>query len=455
MTQAAGRPVDAVFHTEDAGTGERRASPVVTAIATGEVVVTHDALVSRDGTERLIDASASPIRSDHDDVGGAVLVFRDVTHKERIDAELRRASALEAVGALAGGLAHDFNNLLTGILANIGMARLDARSERSAVRLREAEKAALRGANLTQQLLAFAKGGAPIRKRTSLRDVIEESASFALTGSDVSVDLAIALDLWPVEADVGQIGQVVQNLVTNARQAMRGGVVRVSAKNVRLCDPTGLPLAAGGYVRVSVRDTGVGIAAEHLPRIFDPFFTTKQGGSGLGLATVWAVVRKHDGHVTVDSKPGEGALFSVWLPVAPGCAEGPCAEPPGAERFKVLVMDDEEYMRSAVSELLDLLGYEAVATRDGAEAVARYQEALDGGRRFDAVILDLTVRGGMGGLRAIQELLKLDPAVRAIVSSGYSDDPVMAAHQSFGFADVLAKPYTPDGFADVLTRVLR
>ncbi|MFN7145499.1 MAG: ATP-binding protein, partial [Myxococcota bacterium] len=392
-------------------------------------------------------------------IHGVVLVFRDVTEQERLEEELRRASTLESVGVLAGGIAHDFNNILTGILANLSLARLHTSpGDRVHVRLGEAEKAALRARDLTQQLLTFAKGGAPVKKATSLADVVRDSTAFVLSGSNVSPRFVVEAEPWVVEADAGQLSQVVQNLVLNAQQAMpEGGTLEIRLSNAALEGPTGMPLGPGRYVRLDVVDTGVGIAPQHLPRVFDPFFTTKQKGSGLGLATAYAIVRKHDGHIAVRSQLGQGTALSVYLPAAPTVTPAPVAVPPlpterGAGR--VLVMDDDALIRETAEALLGELGYAVTLARDGAEAIRVYRAALDEGQPFDAVVLDLTVPGGMGGRQAIEELRRVDPEIRAVVSSGYSEDPVMADFRRHGFTAVMAKPYTIQEMSAVLGRVV-
>jgi CheY-like chemotaxis protein len=265
-------------------------------------------------------------------------------------------------------------------------------------------------------------------------------------------------DLWPANADKGQIGQVLQNLVINAVQAMpEGGMVRIEAANLQVAGPTTeLPLVAGRYVHLTVSDTGVGIAAEHLPKIFDPYFTTKQQGSGLGLATVYSIVKKHQGHIEVKSRLGSGTAFHIWLPAAAHAPAANRAEPSTFTplRARVLFMDDEQSIRGMAEMFLQRLGVQCETAADGSEAVLKYRAAREAGQPFDAVIMDLTVPGGMGGREAMEQLRLIDPGVRAIVSSGYSRDPVLANYRSHGFCGILPKPYGLEQLRHVLQQVI-
>jgi two-component system cell cycle sensor histidine kinase/response regulator CckA len=359
---------------------------------------------------------------------------------------------------LAGGIAHDFNNLLSIVMGSISLAMLEARVQEVAGKwLREAERATLRARDLTHQLLTFAKGGEPVRAAVALADVVREAAKFALHGATVRCELDIAPDLRPADADKGQIGQVVQNLVLNAVQAMRGGgTVHLRLKNEILAAGTVATLPPGNYLRLEISDSGPGIAPEHLARIFEPFFTTKEQGSGLGLATVYSVIQKHRGHITVESTLGSGTTFRIWLPAArvEPVAVAQSASPFEPIRGRVLFMDDEEPIRMMTRALLERLGLEVKLTSDGGEAVREYAAAHAHGQPFDVVIFDLTVPGAMGGADAMREILRINPTAKGIVSSGYSSDPVMANFQAHGFRGSVPKPYRIADFSRTIREVL-
>jgi PAS domain S-box-containing protein len=382
----------------------------------------------------------------------------DITARRRLEHELMRSSKLEAVGILAGGIAHDFNNILTVVLGNVTLAEMDTAHDSSVRRmLHDAKRATLRARDLTQQLLTFAKGGDPVRAAIALPELLKESAEFAMHGAKSRCEFELETDLWPANADKGQLGQVMQNLVINAVQAMpQGGLVRIRAGNCSLLAGSVAALPAGDYVKISVSDTGTGIAPEHLTKIFDPYFTTKQQGSGLGLATVYSILRKHQGHIEVESRLGEGTTFQLWLPAAEHAenSEPPMPAPPAAIRVKVLFMDDEDPIREMAQMFLGRLGSEVVCAADGAAAVQAYRAAMETGKPFDVVVMDLTVPGGMGGREAMEQLLKLDPNVCAIVSSGYSRDPVLGSYRQHGFRGILPKPYGLDRLREVIAEVL-
>jgi CheY-like chemotaxis protein len=364
------------------------------------------------------------------------------------------------VGLLAGGIAHDFNNILTAILGNISLARLEAvRTDKSAefssTRLAEAEKACERAQALASQLLAFAKGGLAIKKVTSVAELIMESANLALSGSKARSKLVIPKDLWLVEVDEGQISQVFNNLLINADQAMpEGGTITVQGENVMVGDE--LPLPKGRYVKIIVADQGIGIPRNYLGKIFDPYFTTKQKGSGLGLASVHSIIRNNAGYITVESQVGVGTSFYMYLPAAEGKIasdqESPAA--PILGQGRILIMDDEEIVRNVLGMMLKELGYELHEAINGEEAIKKYSIAQQGDQAYTAVIFDLTVPGEMGGMEALKQILASDPLVKAIVSSGYSDDPIMANYQEYGFKGVITKPYKITQLSKVLHEVI-
>jgi two-component system, cell cycle sensor histidine kinase and response regulator CckA len=389
---------------------------------------------------------------------GSITVARDLSEFKMLEVERQRFSKMEAVGTLAGGIAHDFNNILTAIIGNLSLAMLDLQiNEPARERLAEAEQACQQAQNLSQQLLTFAKGGAPIKKIVSLREIAAESASFACRGSQVLYQPSLPDDLWAAEADPGQISQVLHNLVINAIQAMPGGgMVRVRGENLVAEPGNELGLDAGRYVKIAIQDEGVGISADHLAKIFDPYFTTKQTGSGLGLATAYSIIKNHRGHISVESKLEQGSTFNIYLPASDRKVTQQLQEDGEliAGKGKILLMDDEPMVRTVLGKMLLTIGYEVEAAEDGAKALELYTRALDTGDPFVSVILDLTVPGGMGGKEVMERLLKIDPQIKAIVSSGYSDDPVMANFQSYGFTDVIAKPYRISELYKVLKKAL-
>jgi nitrogen-specific signal transduction histidine kinase/CheY-like chemotaxis protein len=382
----------------------------------------------------------------------------DITDAKKMEDDLIKVEKLESIGVLAGGIAHDFNNVLTAILGNISMARLSVeRDGVSAKRLEEAEKACYRARDLTQQLLAFAKGGAPVKETLDLGTLIREACELSLRGTSCLLDLDFPPDMWAVQGDRGQLIQVITNLCINAVQAMpRGGSLDISARNIEVKKGDLLLLEPGRYVEVAVRDQGHGIEPQYRSKIFDPYFTTKPKGSGLGLATAYAVMRNHGGLITVDSEEGKGTVFQLYLPASPEKHLAAQPEPimVQSRKVRVLIMDDEDAIRSMVTDLLMMLGYEASASRDGLECLGAYTEASQEGRPFDLVILDLTVPGAMGGAEAIKGLLEIDPDVKAIVSSGYADSPIMSKYKEHGFADVIKKPYDVNQLCMVIDRVL-
>jgi len=383
--------------------------------------------------------------------------FEDITEPKRMKEELFRARNLESMGVLAGGIAHDFNNILTAIIGNVSMAKAPGTPEDEIHdMLSDAEAAAIRAQGLTRQLLTFAKGGAPVKETASIKDILKETCLFVLHGSKSGCEFSIAEDLLPADIDVGQISQVINNIMINANQAMpEGGVIRVIADNMEIKDGQGLPVKPGGYVRISIKDEGVGIPEKHLSKIFDPYFTTKHKGSGFGLAVTYSIIKKHEGQIAVESRLGAGATFHIYLPASGKPLPEKNKDTLIKGRGKILVMDDEEILREIMEKMLERLGYEPEVTKDGAEAIEKYKNAMESERPYDAVILDLTVPGAMGGKDAVKKLLEIDPEATAIVSSGYSDDPVMSNYQEYGFKGVLPKPYKSLALGKVLYEALQ
>jgi len=385
-----------------------------------------------------------------------VSVGRDVTEEKEKERELIRMDKLESLGVLAGGIAHDFNNLLMGIMGNISLAKMSADDEIKEM-LSDAEKASKKASRLTEQLLTFSKGGEPIKEKTSIEDLVRESAEFVLHGSNVKCSYNFPEVLWEIEADKGQMSQVINNIVLNADQSMpEGGNVLIEASNVVIGDDSTLPLSKGKYIEISIEDEGVGIPEEHLNKIFDPYFSTKLKGHGLGMATVYSIIQKHEGHVKVESKLGEGTTFFIYLP-AEERDDGKKYEKEEIfllKKPKILLMDDEEIVRKAIGRMLKNRGSEVVFAEDGEEAVQIFKEAKNSSQPFDAMILDLTIPGGMGGKETVKKIREMDSNVKIIVASGYSNDPVMANYEKYGFDGVIVKPFDNEELIRVLKSVI-
>ena len=373
---------------------------------------------------------------------------------------MSKTRKLESLGVLAGGIAHDFNNILAAILGNLDLALLDDQVGQKTRRLlNEALKASHRARGLTRQLLTFAKGGQPIKETASLAEIVKDSADFVLRGDKVACEYSFPENLWLVDIDKSQISQVVQNIILNASQAMPdGGTIKVSCKNINLgtaIDPT--LKRPGDYVRVRIEDTGIGIPADLLQKIFDPYFTTRKQGSGLGLAITHSIISKHDGRILTDSTPGKGTTFIIDLPAS---AQAPLPDGqqvdtrPRTKSARILVMDDEEQVLAITRAMLEELGHEVLVASEGLEAVRIFREEMEKGTPPDIVIMDLTIPGGMGGKDAVKKILDINPRTRAIVSSGYSHDPVMANFPDFGFSAALVKPSQLEELEQVIARAL-
>lgn len=416
-------------------------------------------LVAKDSTERLVVARSVPLKDFESRAIGAVTVFRDVTCERKMEQEITRAQKLESVGILAGGIAHDFNNILTAILSNITLARMRPGIDPETKEiLEDAEMASIQARKLTQQLLTFAKGGVLVKKTASLSDLLKETTDFVLRGSKGRCVLDVAEDLWVADIDSDQISMVIQNIVINADQAMpQGGIINVKASNITAKGDEGLGAKSTRYVQLDFKDQGIGIPLEYLSKIFDPYFSTKQRGSGLGLATAYSIVKKHEGFIKVDSKPGEGTVVSIYLPASQEIKIVAKDE----ERMiitgigRILVMDDEEIVRKAIGRAITALGYMVDFAIDGKEAIALYKKAKESGQDYEAVILDLTVPGGMGGKETIERLLQFDPEIKAIASSGYSTDPIISEPAKYGFSGVAIKPYNIEELSNILYRVIK
>jgi PAS domain S-box-containing protein len=412
--------------------------------------------VKKDGTERYIEFSEKSITYCGE---YAVLgVGRDVTALKLFDEEQNKMDKLESLGILAGGIAHDFNNFLAVIIGNISLSRLMVEPGSNIYEiLTSSEHAASQASALTRQLLTFSKGGEPVKDLISITDLLQESCSFILSGSNVTAEFDFPEDLRLINADPGQITQVINNIVINANQAMpEGGRIFISAENIEISDNSTIPLKKDSYIRIQIKDEGIGIPEEQLTIIFDPFFSTKQLGTGLGLSTAYSIIHKHNGHILVESEIKSGSTFIIYLPSVNETIEKKQMEIDflTVAEGRILVMDDKEIIRDTVRAILERLGYEVECAVNGHEAIEKYSNSMKNGNSFSAVILDLTIPNGMGGAETIKELLSIDPDVRAIVSSGYSTDPVMSDYETYGFRGVMLKPYSISHIAYVLQEVI-
>lgn len=461
--EAAGLPLNDVFLLLNAKTRQTSDNPVQKVLSTGKIIglANHTILIAKDGTERQIADSAAPIRNSMGDITGVVLVFRDVTEEHRIQEELQVNQKLRSIGTLAGGIAHDFNNILTGLYGNISMAKELIVSDKPALSLIEkAEKSIHRATHLTSQLLTFSKGGAPVKELVILKELVEDVVSFDLTGSKIKPLFNISENLWNSELDKGQIEQVFSNLAINASQAMpEGGHLYITLENVDISGVNVLGLKNGRYIRCKIRDEGIGIGKADIEQIFTPYFSTKSTGSGLGLATCYSVINRHNGHIGVNSVLGAGTTFTLHLPAAAKDLDlAEIKENSGMQindfkPKKLLVMDDQDDIRELAKIMLESIGYEAETVADGSSAVALYKAHIESNQPFDALILDLTIPGDVGGEVTLKEILKVDPNAIALVSSGYSDGHIVANFTDYGFKGSVTKPYTRTHLLNALLNV--
>lgn len=459
-----GKPIAEVFVLEDPRTDKplKNYRDLISEPGNDEFVEYR--LLVKDGAPVLVHAEMRSIADSDEMKRGEVVAFRDITRTKEHEDELFKNEKLQSISQLAGGIAHDFNNILTAVLGNISVARMGLGEDHpESEKLHLAEKAALQARTLTQQLLTFSKGGSPVLEATTIDQLVDDCAQFMLRGSNVRCELTKDPQLWPVDADKGQIGQVINNLVINADQAMPdGGILKVSLSNMKNDRKQVRALAAGDYVCIRVQDQGTGIPAENLNRIFDPYFTTKKEGNGLGLASSYSIIQNHQGIIVVDSTIGEGSTFAVYLPksVNVESAEEVQANAPVEDETvhsghgRILVMDDMEAMMMVAGEIIGMLGYEVTLTSDGEQAIEVYQQAKESGHPFAAVVFDLTVPGGMGGEEACNILRKYDPSLVAIASSGYSTSNIMSEWESSCFDAVVPKPYRIKEMSAALHRLL-
>jgi len=458
--EAKGKPISKIFYIINEQTRQICENPIEKVLETGKIagLANNTLLISRDGSERIIADSGAPIQSHDGHIIGVILVFRDITHQKHMEDEMQRSQKIESIGLLAGGIAHDFNNVLSVISGNISYA-LSIINENDEIHrvLDDVQTGTKQAQQLTQQLLTFSKGGDPIKRIADIRKVLKESALFVTSGSKVRCDFDFSDDLWIVSLDTGQINQAITNIVINASQAMPdGGIIRIKAENIIIeSEDNNLLLPQGNYVKISIEDSGTGIPENNISRIFDPYFTTKPKGSGLGLATTYSIIHNHHGKITLESSLGKGTIFYIYLPAK---NIKPDIDPKEVAiqhkgHGKILVMDDQEMILNMVARLLNRMGYETVFANDGQQAIDIYKKAFLSENPFVLVLLDLTIPGGMGGAETIAELLKIDPDIKAVVSSGYSNDPIMASYKDYGFSGVIAKPYTRKELAKTLESI--
>jgi len=392
--------------------------------------------------------------------------IKGIQPDKREEDELQKIRNLESIAALSGGIAHDYNNLLTVIIGNISLIQSYIEPDDMISHLLdEALEASMTAKSLTQKLITFSRGGAPIMETASIAPVIKSATEFTLSGSNIKCEFSIPDDLWLVHIDKTQIGHVIHNLVMNAREAMpSGGIIKVIAENVNIADKTRV-LEKANYVKISIIDQGIGISKEILDKIFDPYFSTKdmgtQKGMGLGLSICHSIIKQHNGNIVAESAAETGTTLHFYIPASEetNVAQKPLKAPEKEKlvlgKGRILVMDDEKMVIKITGHILNRLGYEASFSKDGTQAVEMYKKAMESGSPFDVVILDLTVRGGMGGKEAIKKLIEIDPKIKAIVSSGYSNSPVMTSYKDYGFIGVIAKPYNINELSKKLNEVLR
>ncbi|MBW2575601.1 MAG: PAS domain S-box protein [Deltaproteobacteria bacterium] len=436
----------------------------------------------KNGSTIWTEVTMSFLRDQNSNPTGIIGITRDITNRKRLETQLQQSQKMESIGLLAGGIAHDFNNLLSIIMGNISMTKDDVKPEYGVTDfLNEAEEASLKAKELAKQLITFSKGGTPVKETGSIEDLVKDITEFSLSDSEVKCEFIISNDLYDVEFDQGQMKHAVKNLIVNATESMPNeGTIDVRVENISIITEQSLPLSEGNYVKISIRDHGVGIPEKYLSKIFDPYFSTKERGiekgMGLGLATTYSIINRHDGHITVESEVGVGTTFTIYLSAAVvgvgttftiylsaaveeivGIEPVKMVEPekPSIRTGRILVMDDEDSIRNLSKQRLSRLDYESELAKDGAQAIELYKKSMDFGQPFDAVILDLTVKGGMGGKDTVKALLKIDPQVKAIVSSGYSNDPVMTDFKAYGFTGALPKPNTKKELIEALNKIIK
>ena len=460
LADALGKDVGLVFQVIDELTRQPVDLPDFTRLQTQDLFIPpHPNLLrARDDCERSIDHRVAPILDDDDRIIGVIFLFRDITERRRLEAELLRADKLESIGNLAGGIAHDFNNLLTVIWANLILASLDADSKDIVVeRLTVAQKNCLQAQELAQQLLTFTKGGRSVKNLVAI-DKILLTAARKSGNSMIAIATLIPENLWLVNIDKNQISRVMDNLLSNAVQAMpQGGKITIQAENIMITGKSSLPLKSGNYLQIMIKDQGRGIPKKYLDKIFDPFFTTTKKAAGMGLTIAYAIIKNHAGYLTVESELGKGTAVSIYLPATLPSLDSAwiTTDLLVARNGKILLMDDDYMILDVIGIMLEKLGYTVALAKNGTAALELFKLARQTEKPFDAVILDSTIAGGMGGLETLTKLREIDPQVKAIISSGYADDPVMADFAKYGFCGRLPKPYRITKLSETIDNILK
>ncbi|MFQ5633010.1 MAG: ATP-binding protein, partial [bacterium] len=460
LEEALGKPLNSIFRLFDRKKNKGKVIPLLEIMQSehDKVYSVPTTLERKDQTKKLITYSIALLHDSVNTVVGTILVFHDITDQTKFQEEALKANKLESIGILAGGIAHDFNNLLTAVTGNVSLLKWKTKpGEENYELLSETEDALQRVRSLTQQLLTFAKGGVPVKEVISITEILKNITTLTLRGSNVKCNFEFAPKLYAAEVDPGQFSQIIQNLIINAKQAMpKGGAIDVSAENVVHNHPQAPFYMNGDFIRIRIKDQGIGIPQEHLQNIFDPYFTTKQKGCGFGLAICYSVIKKHGGYILVNSTLGEGTAIDIYLPALQKTKiqKKERSDKLVSGQGNVLVMDDDGTVRIIAGKILKKLGYVVSLVCNGEEAIQSYCKTLEAGAPYDVVILDLTIPGEEGGEKTLEKLLEIDPGVKAIASSGYSNAAVMSNYEKYGFKGIVAKPYRITDLSQVLHEVL-
>jgi PAS domain S-box-containing protein len=463
---AEGKGLEVVFKVIDEESREPLAPLLAGATTHGDIQeLINMCLASKDGVEIPLEGDSASIIDDTGAKSGSVLVFRDLTERRARNEELLKLKKLNSLGVLAGGMAHDFNNILTGIMGNVELINdFIGDTERTEKRITQINKLCTRAKRLTQQLITFSSGGAPIKEVVRVKDLVDDAAAMVLRGSLIKYNEDNPGKIAAIEADKEQMSQALVNIFTNASEAMeKTGTIDILTEELHLCDKAVADLKEGSYIRITIEDTGCGIMKDNITRVFDPFFTTKKQGSGLGLSAAYSIIKRHDGHITISSEPGQGTTFSLYLPATDSHPDSDYPDhydkceaiKTQKGEGKILVMDDDYHIRTMLSFMLPFLGYETTCTASGEEAIESYKEAFSTKKPFDLVIMDLSIENGMGGEEMIKKLIALDPKAKAVVASGYYDTPIMTSFRDYGFSAAMQKPYNKATLSSTLFELLK